>query len=330
MKRIYLALTILFAGTAGVLALNSRSSRLQEQLAEVRNTWQATTQQLAAAETEWARLSREASGLKQDLRSLHSVPGLSSSSLALLLSTNQFKTLTPEQRERLIAELGLSWNSSDQWLLVSKSTLQQVRMNAISKGKLIEPVAGVLGLTPEERQQIDAAFARMTDQYATWAKANVQREAPSGSMVARYTIPCDPTLDQNLRQQLFSEINALLGGERGGLLKQYSATWFGANNLYAYVGGSTSRLTVRMRKDPQGQPQLQYEVVRRSGEGQGSSQQGPAVVSRKYFPPTFKSVFPGGWEELAQREGFKLPAELSPAASRDQFETGEHMIFPGK
>jgi hypothetical protein len=34
------------------------------------------------------------------------------------------------------------------------------------------------------------------------------------------------------------------------------------------------------------------------------------VSPHQPFPETFRPLFPGGWVDLAQREGFELPAEF--------------------
>jgi hypothetical protein len=41
-----------------------------------------------------------------------------------------------------------------------------------------------------------------------------------------------------------------------------------------------------------------------------------SVTPWQPFPEAFRAVFPGGWEELAAREGFELPADFKKHKAR--------------
>jgi hypothetical protein len=76
-----------------------------------------------------------------------------------------------------------------------------------------------------------------------------------------------------------------------------------------YLGGVTNTLAVLKRPDEKGQPALFYKLSR---EGQGSSvSEGPGKINPRFFPPAWRNIFPGGWAEVAEREGLELPTEVS-------------------
>ena len=53
-----------------------------------------------------------------------------------------------------------------------------------------------------------------------------------------------------------------------------------------------------------GEWQMNYRLAQAGGEMSTS------VTPWQPFPEAFRALFPGGWEELAQREGFDLPSEF--------------------
>jgi hypothetical protein len=166
-------------------------------------------------------------------------------------------------------------------------------------------VRGVLGITPEEQESVEAAFAEVFEAVGVWAKANVQREGPLEDLLVRYTLPTDPAFEQALTNKLFSSINAAVGDERGDLMRAYFQTW----RLYedGAIGDRTNIFEIHRIS---GQPGLGY----RSGwkwEKSEAINTYPAPIKPNRFPYAFFFVFPGGWQEVAQREGFELPQEFN-------------------
>ncbi len=307
MKRILLAISILSVGGAGLLALNSAVQQAQRELRLNEAAWQTQTQLLTLVESQHTTLMRSVTESKRELRGRQSGRFAGESPLAALVRLEKLERLTPEEQEQLREELGLSWHSSDQWLLVSKATLRNVGLRALKASELTDAACGVLAITPGERQSLDAAFGRVRDEFSTWATANLQREGPSGETVARYTIPADPEFAAGLTNELFAALNVTLGAERAELLSQYSSGWLQIET--GYLGAVTNTLTVLYQARDGGEPKLYYKLTRQGAGNFGNMQEGPGVIITKYFPPAFRKVFPGGWSEVAQREGFELPKE---------------------
>lgn len=307
MKRILLAFSILFAGGLGLLALNATAHRARLELSSQQAAWQTESQRLAMVESQHSTLTRQVADAKRELREHQAGRFAGESPLAALVRLHQLERLTPEQQEQLREELGVNWHSSDQWLLVSKATLRSVGMNALKGSQLTEAACGVLAITPEERQRLDTALTSVRDQFSAWAAANLQREGASGETVARYTIPADREFAAGLTNELFATMNATLGAERAELLSHYSGGWLQIET--GYLGAVTNTLTVLRQSRDGGEPKLHYKLTRQGGGNYGNMQEGPGLIVPKYFPPAFKKVFPGGWPEVAQREGFELPKE---------------------
>ncbi len=299
MKRILLATIVLLLASVGVGALHLKSSRTHQQLRSCQHGWQASTQRLAGLEITRTTLIEQVRELKREVHALEPNAASESPWMALL-NTNGLAPLTPEMRERLLAELGASWHSSTQWLLVSKTTLASVRMGAIQQNRLTDAACAVLAVSPDERQRLDAALARVREAHADWARANTQREGPSGETVVRYTLPSDTAFAEGLTNDLFSAYAAALGPQRAALLERYSSDW--VNLETGFLGGATNRLTVLRKTDSAGVARVFY-ALNRGAMTQGASPIQPST----HFPSEFRPVFPGGWPELARREGLDLP-----------------------
>lgn len=307
MKRILLAISILSVGGAGLLALNSAVQQAQRELRLNEAAWQTQTQQLALVESQHTTLTRLVADSKRELRGRQAGRFAGESPLAALLRLEQFERLTPEEQEQLREELGLNWHSSDHWLLVSKATLRNVGLRALKASELTDAACGVLAITPGERLSLDAAFGRVRDEFSAWATAHLQREGPSGETVARYTIPADPEFAAGLTNELFAALNVTLGAERAELLSRYSGDWLQIET--GYLGAVTNTLSVLRQSRDGGEPKLYYKLTRQGAGNLGNMQEGPGLIIPQYFPPAFKKVFPGGWAEVARREGFELPQE---------------------
>lgn len=307
MKRIVLALLVMFVGGLGLFTVNSAAYRARLELRSQQAGWQIQTQHWAVVESQYTTLTRQVAEAKRELRERQAGRFTGESPLAALVRWHQPERLTLEQQEQLREELGLNWHASDQWLLVSKATLRSVGLSALAGSQLTDAACGVLAITPDERQRVDAALARVRDQFSAWAAANLQRESASGETVARYTIPADPEFAAGLTNELFATMNTTLGAERAELLSHYSSGWLQIET--GYLGAVTNTLTVLHQARDGGEPKLYYILTRQGAGNYGNMQEGPGVIIPKYFPPAFRKVFPGGWAEVAQREGFELPKE---------------------
>ncbi len=182
---------------------------------------------------------------------------------------------------------------------MSKAALEDIYLRGIDdKGAFTPTACAVLGLTAEERDAVEAAFKRVEAQYAEWVKSAVQRAEPAGDIVADYRLPANPTLAQQIQADGEALLLQTLGPDRAPLARSYAGAWiFGHGNL----GATPIRLTVRRRPEGQ-QPRFWWQIQAEAGDSASSD-----TLTSKDFPEVFRQVFPGGWRDVAQREGFDLP-----------------------
>ena len=306
MKRLLLALTIFAAAGACLCALSYTAGRKRQQFQAAQTAWRTQTQQLGEAQAEQAALAAKVRDLKRELRSAAATPPMDPA-LVNFLRTNDTRFASPEMQDKLLAGLGRGGNSSGGYVLVSKAALKTTTLRPLKTfpngHKLTDTVRGVLAITPEEQHSVEAAFAEAFEADAVWAKANMRREGPDGNLLVRYTLPTDPAFEQALTAKLFSTINTAVGDERGSLLRAY----FDSHRFHE-DGGIVDRTNILEVHRVPGQPGLGY----RSGwrwENSEAINTYPEPIKPNKFPAAFFFVFPGGWQEVAQREGFELPEE---------------------
>ena len=301
MKRISLATLLLLAGGAGLIGVSRQASTAQRQLQSNRAEWLVQTQHLAVIESDFQTLTRQVQEAKQELRR-HEATALAETALFRLYEDHDLKAFSPQQVEQLFAELGLNWSASDEYLVISKTTLGKLGVNSLKNDQLTDVACSVLAITPEERRLVDAAFLSARATFADWGRANAQREGPSNDMLVRYTIPENPALTREINQRLAAELETVLGRERANMLTDYSRSWRVNLGLHdAGVSGSPTTVTLG---HPSGDGRIGYEYKR------GGSTMSSEVSPWQPFPEALSTLFPGGWEELAQREGFELPKEF--------------------
>jgi hypothetical protein len=302
MKRIFLTLTILVAGASAFCAFHYSAARIRNDAADGRDAWLAQTQLLARTQIQRTELTTRIRELKQDLFS-RSGGGTPDSELARLIATNGMMHLSPEQRERLLAELGFDWNSTGDYLVVSKDSLRKVTLNATHNNRLTDAACQVLALTPEERAGVESAMSRAAADYKTWATSHIQRTEPEGDVVAKYTLQTDADVSQSFSNTFCSGVMTALGSERGELLLDYAGSWMMDMGLEP-AGRPRSPTTMIVRRQSGDQTGLGYELR------QAGSTMSTVVSPWQPFPGAFLPLFPGGWPDLAAREGFELPKEF--------------------
>ncbi|MEO7300144.1 MAG: hypothetical protein ABI042_16390 [Verrucomicrobiota bacterium] len=307
MKKIIFALAVFVITGIGFVALSNVSNRRQQQLNTHQADWLVRNQQLDQIQAEHATLATQVRDLKRKLqRSLGATP--IDPGLAEFLLSNDIKLATPETQERILANFGSGENSSDNYVLVSKAALTNSVLKPLKNfpntEKLTDAVRGVLAITPEERQSVESIFAEAFDALGDWAKANVQREAESGDMLARYTIPADSAFAQMQTNKLFSNISAVIGEERGELMRKF----FQHNRIYSDggIGDGTNILSIHRIS---ASPGFGYRAGRKWDRSETINTY-PEPIKPNRFPAAFRFIFPGGWEELAQREGWELPKDF--------------------
>lgn len=298
MKRLFLAVMLLTAGTSVFCALLGSTRQFRQQSATGREAWIAETQSVAQARIE---LSTRTERLRELRGSLSAQPRIENASdLTAMLATNRLSLLPPELRERLLEELGFNWNSTDDFLVVSKDTLRSVGMEAFHGDKMSQVAASVLALTDQERTAVETASQRAVAERQNWLLEHAQRLEPTVDVVANYIIPVDPAFSQTASNSFAGVVLAALGADRAGLLLDYARSWMGRVGM---VGEHSRELQVRREASVS---ELRYTWSLHYS-GRISSSQG---LTPYHFPEAFRPLFPNGWPEMAAREGFELPKEF--------------------
>lgn len=300
MKRLLIAFVILAATASVFSAFRSATTRLQQEATTNLENWVAETRFVAQARMDRKELEERVSNSRREFAAVQRAVIARQSDTDLLLETN-WQHLSPDQCERLLAELGFNWNSTGDYLIVSKQTLHDISLTGMNDTKLTDAACQVLAITPEERGAIQAMTQRLSADYRTWAESHVQRQEPTGDVVAQYTLPDDAAFSESVSNTFASGIMATLGDQRGQLLLGYSRSWM--TELGISGGGPTTMIV--KRNGSANHPQLNLELH----YGLGSTMS-TTVSPWQPMPEGFRALFPGGWPDLAKREGFALPKEF--------------------
>jgi RNA polymerase sigma factor (sigma-70 family) len=213
------------------------------------------------------------------------------------------RPMPAELRQRL----GIRWDNSPDYILVSKGALNHSGRGPFESehsGPLIPATCAVLGLTPAERAASETAFLRAEAEHAAWVKTVVQRAEPAGDILADYWIPANPELARQIEAETKALLSVTLGPDRADLVQRWSNAWW---FRHGGLGRDNFRFTVRRHTDGGSQP-LWYALV--VPEHEVASTMDGDVTPTTPFPELLRSVFPGGWRDLAQREHFALPKQL--------------------
>jgi hypothetical protein len=149
-------------------------------------------------------------------------------------------------------------------------------------------------ISPEERSAVEAAVGRSRSEILSRA----QRGEVSGDVVAQYTFPVDPALEQAISNSFAVDINGALGAERADLF--LGRGWPELRRSLPLSGEDDVTMTIR-RSGEDAPSKLSCEIR------QGDSVSVRPVQYGVYPSSWFVLLFPGGWSDLAAREGFRLP-----------------------
>jgi hypothetical protein len=296
MKRILLALTILAAGGLAFSMLHASAARSNAESSLSRDALVAERESFAQAQMRHTDLTTRIRELKHELAAQPHIAV--ETELADLIGTNGTAHLTPEIRERLLAELGFNWSTTGDYVVVNKESLQRLSMGAVRKNQLTDTVCSVLAITPEERAGIESVMADLAGDLKNWVMSHAQRTEPQGDIVAKYSLPFESEFSQSLSNRFAAGVIGALGTERGQLMLDYASSWMLDMQMR---GAVATTLTVKRTAD--GPERLSFQVINPNG----GSMEGPPF---QQFPEAFRIIFPGGWVDVAQREGFQLPKEF--------------------
>jgi hypothetical protein len=300
MKRIFLILGILAAGGAAFCALNSAARSNQQKLERAQAGWMEQTQQLAQAQSDVEALSARV----RDLRA--AIPPVSrDAALIDLLTTNDFNGLSLENQGRLLSRLGATARSADDFVVVPKQLLANSQVRAFGKAtnawQLTPAVRQILAINPDEQKGVESAFAEALQREGDWAKAHVQRSDGSNDMLVRYTIPVDTNFASELRNQLFTTVSNVLGAQRTAILGNY----FDIERVYEDGAMAVNTNKLELWRVP-GKTGLFQRGGWDMGKWQAMNTYPEPIHGDRFFPAAFSFIFPGGWQEVAQREGIEF------------------------
>jgi hypothetical protein len=315
MNKILMALTLLSTGGGGFLAARQSTTLLRHEAQTSREAWLLQTQLIAVAQNDRAALIERVRLLRE---ALAQVPAITENIVWSALQKNHVGQLPPELRERLFEELGFSWNSSEEFVVVSKDTVSDINMRKIQEdGKLTEITATVLALTPSERSLVEATIERAKMDFKDWASTHVERTEPKDDVVAQYSLPSDPamTLSNNFARGVFEAV----GRERADLILTDTPQLMLSLGVFrdqVTHGFFKMPMTIIVKRYLAGNEQrLKWGVFFRTiGTQQDWLYAGLRDLSQaSFFPPAFRPIFPNGWADVATREGFELPTQPSQA-----------------
>lgn len=321
MKRAWLAILILSAGITVFCSLRNGTANARQELATQSAASQTRARQLALFRVEKQQVLERLRETKRLLAAPPPLPALAQLA-EKILSGAPLQNLSTSESEQLLAELGFNWSTTGDYLMVSKKSLDGISFDGIKGVKLTTAARETLAITPAEQAAIETMTSQLADARAAWAKEHVQRTAPSGNVLAQYSLPVDAKFSQSQLAIFTNGIMGTLGGQRGQWLQDHSAGWMDAVGLR--TGQDISKIpaevlstmpasafeaqptTLTVERYKAGEEwQIQYSL-KQAGNGMSTS-----VLPRQPFPEAFRAVFPGGWRELAEIEGFELPKEFN-------------------
>lgn len=304
MKRLFIIAALGLSAALACGFMRVKQSSAVARASSLQEMQSALVNQSAASEAERAKLQETIRDQKTTRAGIAPPKALSPALTAWLLSGN-FSEIPASLVPELRAELGVSGNTAADFVLISKPTLRTLSPpSPRGKDALPDSFCALLAISPQQKQQLEAALGSARADFAAWAKQNVRRDGAEGETVCKYVLPMDQEVCGSLSNRLMSAVADSLGSQRAELFRTYSDTWFQIE--MGYLGGVTNTLSVL--RQPNG---LCYELRRNGPAPFGQMSEGPGLINEKYFPPAWRNVFPGGWTEVSQREGFELPQKAS-------------------
>ncbi len=310
MKKLFILIPVLLMASFGLVALSKSAARNEREFQAAQTVWQTQTQQLAETQAELARLTEKVKQQKQELRANTPAAAAVDPELAKNFLNHDAKPVPQGLQDRLMASLGRGGNSSPSYGLVSKAALANAHLKPLKKfpdnAKLSDEACSALAITPEEKQAVESAFAEAFGEIGAWVKAHVQRDGPEGDKLVQYTIPADDAFESAMTNRLFSSISSVVGNERGELLQKF----FEHYRLYE-DGGVGDRTNILSMYRITNAPGFGYRAGWIWSDRSEAVNTYPEPIELGRFPNAFRFLFPGGWQDVAEREGFELPKEFN-------------------
>jgi hypothetical protein len=207
-------------------------------------------------------------------------------------------SIPPASAEQLLSDLGYNWNTTGDYLVVSKSSLAAFSIPAIHHTTVNPGISEILAITPDENAAIQQVIEGLAGEYAAWAKEHIKRHEPRGTVLAGYSLAFDPDFSNSLSNRLSQSLLTLLGPERSAIFIGHSS-------------GFTSAIGIGFSKEAHFELTLKSEELWIEHQSSDGGKRVCLIKERSDFPGEFRAVFPGGWAELAEREHFELPKSFS-------------------
>jgi hypothetical protein len=320
MKRLLLAILIIAAGSTVFCALRNSTVIARQELVAQGSAWQTQTQQLARLEFERRQVIEQISETRQLLAAQPPLSPILEVEGKILSGTSLIN-LSVAESEQLLAELGFNWNTTGDYLIVSKKSLPGIYFEAMKGEKLTTAGRGVLAITPAEQAAIETMTRQLGDTRAAWALAHAQRTEPTDNVLAQYSLPTDASFSQSQLAIFTDGIFSALGHQRAEWLQDHAAGWMQDVGLRSNPDFSKVPPEILATMPPdtsQTEPTtLTVERYQSGGEWgmnfslrQGANTMTTSVNPWQPFPEAFRPLFPNGWPDLAAREGFELPKEF--------------------
>ena len=194
----------------------------------------------------------------------------------------------------MLEELGFNWQLSPDFIVVTKQTLREPSKGWIlNDGRLSEAAVSILVLAPVERGVVAAALERVQADLKDWVSSHLQRKEPINDVVVHYSLPGDRATTHLINGNFTNTVLEAVGPQRSELITPPAEEWIRS------VCRWESELIIK-----------RYEVGNEQRLGIPSKDTNWIdLASRPPFPPAFLPIFPNGWTNVAEREGFELPEE---------------------
>ena len=298
MNKFLLASSVILLSVIGVSALrrdtqSTRSAALKEE-----SQWRSGKNALADSQAATEALRAEVLDKRNRLQEAMNHPAISPELLRLL----EGDTRNPAAWAELRRQLGVGWDASPDYVLVNKAALKDLQYDRlVYLTGASDITSDLLGLSPAEQSSVASVVQRVRK--APWGQ--VQRGEPRGDIVAQYTVsPPDTGAEQSISNNFNIDIAAAMGQERADLFLPDAWRELSANLAPSQAQAITIRRTVT-----DGDPDLVCEI---SQGGKVSSSPVRYATYPMYPAGWFLTMFPGGWQDLAKRENFELPAKFNP------------------
>lgn len=330
MKRLLISLLILTVGTTVFCALRTTVNTTREALLAQTAAWQSQTQQVAALLLETQTITEHWNETKQALAALPQPSGVTQLAEKILGGATSDQ-LSAAESEQLLAELGFNWNTTGDYLIISKKSLGEISFDALKGAKLTAVAEAALAITPAEKSTLQATIQQINEARSAWVKAHAQRDEPSGNILAKYSLPTDPEFAANQLALFTNSVFSTLSGARAKMFQDHSGQWLADSGMgiipdyskvpaafraavpalfeHEYYKAKPTTLTVERYKS--GDEWYMNYNLKQEGNTMTTS-----VNPWQPFPAAFKPLFPGGWPDLAKAEGFELPKEFQKNKAR--------------